>query len=572
MSGANLLNPARFILGFAVQAFLVTKVSTDATSIDLAKPAGVVEGDLMVAFLSKDDDNDITPPAGWSLIESDTGDFAVRVICYWKEAGASEPSNYTFTGDLEQWIGSILRITGHEVGDPVNISGVATGEDTTPQCPDVATWADDCLILRAFGADDDDITVDTGYPAGHTGLYVDASDTGSGTTSGGVAHKDQATKGATGTADFSLTATEQWVAMTVAISPKDTVWPGNYFGSGADGAKTVTTNEELTATQDGDPVIKHYSSLTIDSAKSLTINNRCKGLLIYVTGDCTINGALKMDGRGASAVAPGSLDLSRWETGGAGEGLPPDPLFPDESNQPQGGGGSDVFTRYRSRRDGGAGGATQSSAGADGNPGSAGGVDEPGGGGGGGCAEVATNTGGSGKQGKAYGGGPGGGGGAQHGGGNGDGGNGIADGGSGGAGGSPDAGNRGGGGGGAGNDGGAGGTPSGSGGAGSAGTNGTGGTIFLVVGGDLTIGASGIISSDGADGGDGGSGSSDKDGAGGGGSGGGRVIILYKGTLSNNGTVRADGGAGGLRGTTQPEPVGDGGNGGAGDTDLIQVV
>ena len=473
MSGANLLNPARFILGFAVQAFLVTKVSPEATSIDLAKPAGVVEGDLMVAFLSKDDDNDITPPAGWTLIESDTGSASVRVICYWKEAGASEPSDYTFTGDNEQWIGSILRITGHAVGDPINISGVETGDDTTPQCPDITTWADDCLILRAFGADDDDITVDAGYPAGHTGLYVDESNTGSGTTSGGVAHKDQETKGATGTADFSLTATEQWVAMTVAISPKDTIWPGNYFGSGTDGAKTVTTNEELTATQDGNPVIKHYSSLTIDAAKSLTTNNRCKGLLIYVTGDCTINGTLKMDGLGASASASEDFDLSRFEIGGGGAGAGPDPLLPDESNQPQGGGGSDIFTQYKSSQAGANGGATQTTNGADGNAGSAGGANKTGGGGSGGAAET-TGHGGAGATGTAFSGGSAGGGGQQVID-NGAGSAGSSNGGPGGAGASGTGCNtqRGGGGGGAGNDGGVGGAGACSGPVGSDGADGT---------------------------------------------------------------------------------------------------
>ena len=252
MSGANLMNPSRFILPFIVQNFLVTKVEPEAASIVLVKPSGVEEGHLMVAFIAKDDDQAITPPAGWTEIETGTDGSTFRFTAWWKQAGGSEPADYTFTGDTEEWIGAIVRITGQEPDDPINLSGVATGNDTTPQCPDILTWADDCIILRAFGADDDDITVDVGYPAGHTGLFVDASGVATGgEASGGVAHKDQATKGATSTADFVLDNSEAWAAMTVAISKANRVWPGNYFGSGDDGKGCVQCELNISGSMEG---------------------------------------------------------------------------------------------------------------------------------------------------------------------------------------------------------------------------------------------------------------------------------------------------------------------------------
>lgn len=181
--------------------------------------------------------------------------------------------------------------------------------------------------------------------------------------------------------------------MTVAILKANRVWPGNYFGSGADGAHTGTTAEEITVTEDAGPAIKHYSSLTFDAAKSLTTNNRCKGLLVYVTGDCTINGTLKMDGKGANASTGGfSLNLSRWESVGGGEaGQGPDPLFPDENNEPQGGGGSDTFTRFKGQATGASGGAGGDPD-ANGTAGSAGAGSQTGGGGGGGEAVSAVVT------------------------------------------------------------------------------------------------------------------------------------------------------------------------------------
>ena len=111
MSGANLLFPARFTVPWAVRGFLVTKVEPEATEIVLVRPTDVNETDLMVALIAKDDDQAITPPAGWAEIETDSAGSAVRLTAWWKEAEASEPADYTFTADLEQWIGAIVRIT-----------------------------------------------------------------------------------------------------------------------------------------------------------------------------------------------------------------------------------------------------------------------------------------------------------------------------------------------------------------------------------------------------------------------------------------------------------------------------
>ena len=52
---------------------------------------------------------------------------------------------------------------------------------------------------------------------------------------------------------------------------------------------------------DGDYVIKHYTTLTVSSGNTLTTDQPCKGMFIYVQGDCTINGTISMRGRGAAA-------------------------------------------------------------------------------------------------------------------------------------------------------------------------------------------------------------------------------------------------------------------------------
>ena len=80
----------------------------------------------------------------------------------------------------------------------------------------------------------------------------------------------------------------------------------NFFGNGSDGAAVIASNTNLTVlnkvgSYDGDMVVRQYSSLTINSGATLTTDQPCRGLLIYVDGDCVINGTLSMDGRGAYA-------------------------------------------------------------------------------------------------------------------------------------------------------------------------------------------------------------------------------------------------------------------------------
>ena len=320
----------------------------------------------------------------------------------------------------------------------------------------------------------------------------------------------------------------------------------NYWGNGSDGALNTTGDVSLASTLDGDMVVKQYTSLKINAGHTLTVANRCKGLVIYVHGDCTINGTLSMTARGANADASAAGDPSgtaglkfpRFTANGTDVYTAPSTtslanagaaVINTEANQKRINGMGTVFTLARTA--GGAGGH---------------------GGGNGGF-------GGSGALGTCFGGGGGGGGGGRDTGFyNVPGDNAAPNGGEGGRG-------NGGGGAGAGNPGG--GTsvansagPSGTGAIGSAGT---GGTIILIVKGRLIIGATGKIESKGAAGGNSSS-VQDNGGGGGGGAGGGAILILYAESFTNSGTIDASGGAGGAGHT-------NGANGGAGAVQQFQI-
>ena len=305
-----------------------------------------------------------------------------------------------------------------------------------------------------------------------------------------------------------------------------------YFGDNSDGpgnfSGSITTlrtriSASFSSSLDGVPVVKNFSSLFISRSVVISPPNRCRGMLIFVDGDATISGSLRMTARGAkftgsdasfSVLNPPYLG-DYWSA----------QLFPSASYLNR------VFAV------GAAGGTAGPAPGSTGGAGTTGILGRSGGGGGGGGQ---TSTGGAGSIGTSFSGGSGGGGGSIS-----PGQNGVAFGGQGGP--APGYGGAG-----TGNPGGT--SPSGN-----PGGNGTGGLLILIVRGNLKIGPNGSIVTNGISGGNGADGYGT---AGGGGSGGGVLYIYYGGTLTNNGTTTANGGSGGATGT--PASGRDGGAGGAG--------
>lgn len=124
-------------------------VITSITGIGLTvtKPSGTVEGDLMfIHLMSQDTTPNITPPAGWTLLNSVTATSGATEEhasgLYYKIAGASEGASYVFTADASNYVWGACRITGHAATSTVATSTVnaatgatATGTAITPVNP-----------------------------------------------------------------------------------------------------------------------------------------------------------------------------------------------------------------------------------------------------------------------------------------------------------------------------------------------------------------------------------------------------------------------------------------------------
>lgn len=134
-----------------------------ASSLSILKPTGTAEGDLLVAVLVQDDERaGAATLSGWTTVANVPGGSAginARTDVLAKEAGASEPSFYTFSGDggSDDWGGVILRISGADT-DPANIDSAtddaAEDSGTSINIPGITTAEDDALVLRIIGSND----------------------------------------------------------------------------------------------------------------------------------------------------------------------------------------------------------------------------------------------------------------------------------------------------------------------------------------------------------------------------------------------------------------------------------
>ncbi len=133
-------------------------------SITLTKPAGTQNGDLMLAFIHQDDRSDgpIIPPSGWNILDdyiyiSGSKDDH-RGGLWWKIAGASEPSSYTFSlsGGNEQKAGHIRTYRGVDPSDPfassLSITSTADG-DVLRGAPSNTVAKDGSMLVCGWGTD-----------------------------------------------------------------------------------------------------------------------------------------------------------------------------------------------------------------------------------------------------------------------------------------------------------------------------------------------------------------------------------------------------------------------------------
>lgn len=126
--------------------------SNNTSSNNVAKPTGTAEGDVMIAICQSGGGVTHDDPGGWTLYDSYSHSTANLVnTIFYKVAGSSEPSSYTFTddsGSVTPMCTAILTFRGVDTSEPINaINDAETAGTDTVSTPSVTT-TQRCLMLH----------------------------------------------------------------------------------------------------------------------------------------------------------------------------------------------------------------------------------------------------------------------------------------------------------------------------------------------------------------------------------------------------------------------------------------
>ncbi len=201
-------------------AFRSSSSGANATAftLDIARPVGIVAGDVMVSVVDVRGTPAITPPAGWTFVRMDEIATTMRQAVYVRVVGASEPPTYTWTFSKSQTAaGAILAYSGVSTVAPVNAHSGAVNATaaTTVTAPSVTTTVNGSMILGFFG-----ITgIRSFTPPSGMAERSDLSATGTYPISSASADVLQAVAGATGDKVATASGSGKSVGQLVALRP-----------------------------------------------------------------------------------------------------------------------------------------------------------------------------------------------------------------------------------------------------------------------------------------------------------------------------------------------------------------
>lgn len=173
------------------------------------KPTGTIEGDLMVAVMSRVGATLWAGDTGWTEVADQGATPSLRVA--YKVAGASEPSSYTFTMDSSSAAKSAAILT-YRYGAYDTIGSFTTG--TNPLVlPSISPSVNDSVLFAIGARESGSVTL--GTPTGMVAMYTDNSSTGPSF----IVCAQYVNSGATGTRSMSTGATTGVSGIMLAIKP-----------------------------------------------------------------------------------------------------------------------------------------------------------------------------------------------------------------------------------------------------------------------------------------------------------------------------------------------------------------
>lgn len=192
----------------------------DSSSLSIARPAGTIAGDVLVATFASEN-GAITPPGGWTVVSGLSGSVTDGQVAttWYRIAGGSEPANYTFTaGGANALAGSIAAFTGVSQTTPVNagaaqsIVGSAQSSAALPNATAASVGS-----MRYSAALSDDNATTTSFQAPMTGMCSDATTQSSDVALGTA--REPVGAGLTANRTVSLSDDGRMVLHTLVLNP-----------------------------------------------------------------------------------------------------------------------------------------------------------------------------------------------------------------------------------------------------------------------------------------------------------------------------------------------------------------
>jgi hypothetical protein len=186
----------------------------NATTV--TKPAGLADGELVVATISSNKTGTMTGPAGFTAGPSTASGGSSKVWTYYKVVtnAASEPASYSFTwtGATAQSVAWATRVTGANTTTPVETTTATGGGSSTTATVASATTSGPNRLLLAALAVDTTVTVTSAS-------FSPLSSTAAGNWTGAFGVIVQPTTGATGAQTFTLSSSHSWATALLVIAP-----------------------------------------------------------------------------------------------------------------------------------------------------------------------------------------------------------------------------------------------------------------------------------------------------------------------------------------------------------------
>ncbi len=227
----------------------MTEPSGIPGAVQVAKPAGVVVGDVMLASVVADGGTGVTvsASAGWTLVKTQSSSTVVQAAVFQKVATAAEPVSFVFTLSVAKKVtASISAYSGVDMTTPIDVAATASTSTsgTVKSAPTITTAGSYRQVVAVYG-----VKASTSLtPASGLVERVDANSTGTGGVTLGVDDRNVAGVGGSGVSTVTAAVAGVGVQVSVALRPAvvSRTDRTSYSASGDTGDVTLTTSNVVT--------------------------------------------------------------------------------------------------------------------------------------------------------------------------------------------------------------------------------------------------------------------------------------------------------------------------------------